>query len=101
MTLRLYSWFSFCNSINRCVKLVCQKNDTKAAQPPKQDPQTPAIAPSEDEEKERVTAERFLDVLVKRPTTGTALDKVFGYHLSKGDLGEVVKRLSEKLLSTR
>ncbi len=56
---------------------------------------------SEEEEKERVAADRFLEVLIKRPTTGTALDKVFGYHVAKGDLGEVVQRLSDKAAASQ
>lgn len=58
-------------------------------------------APSDDEEKERVAAERFLEVLIKRPTTGTALDKVFGYHVAKGDLGDVLKRLIESATASK
>ena len=71
------------------------------AQPPKKDAPTQATVPSDDEEKERVAAERFLEVLIKRPTTGTALDRVFGYHVAKGDIGQVVQQLTSKATASK
>ena len=41
---------------------------------------------SDEDKKDRVTAERFLDLLKKKPRLGTALDKVYGYHISRGSL---------------
>ncbi len=41
---------------------------------------------SDEDKKDRITAERFLDLLKKRPRLGTALDKVYGYHISRGSL---------------
>lgn len=51
---------------------------------------------SPEEQRERITAERFLQVLIRRPSQGTALDRVFGYHIGAGDIGDVIAELSEK-----
>ncbi|MEM6691980.1 MAG: hypothetical protein AAF664_21305, partial [Planctomycetota bacterium] len=36
------------------------------------------------------TADRFLQVLERRPTPGTALDRVYAYHLQAGTLDELI-----------
>jgi tetratricopeptide (TPR) repeat protein len=41
-----------------------------------------------EEQKERITAERFLQLLKKRPRLGTALDRIYGYHVGRGSLDE-------------
>lgn len=41
---------------------------------------------SDEDKRERISAERFLDLLKKKPRLGTALDKVYGYHVSRGSL---------------
>ena len=41
---------------------------------------------SDEDKRERLSAERFLDLLKKKPRLGTALDKVYGYHVSRGSL---------------
>ncbi len=46
--------------------------------------------------KERVAAERFLELLKKRPRLGTALDKVYGYHVSRGSLDEFTASLQQQ-----
>ncbi|MEQ1903327.1 MAG: tetratricopeptide repeat protein [Pirellulaceae bacterium] len=52
------------------------------------------LTPETAEEKsERVAAERFLDLLKKRPRLGTALDKVYGYHVGRGTLEAFVTKL--------
>lgn len=51
---------------------------------------------SAEEKREQIAAERFLELLIRRPTTGTALDRVFGYHVGRGDIGEVVDELTKK-----
>ncbi len=51
---------------------------------------------SEEEKREQVAAERFLELLLKRPTTGTALERVFGFHVVRGDLGELLAGLEKK-----
>ncbi|MCA9069891.1 MAG: tetratricopeptide repeat protein, partial [Planctomycetaceae bacterium] len=50
---------------------------------------------SPEEKREQVAAERFLQLLVRRPTTGTALDRVFGYHVARGSLGELLTELEK------
>ena len=41
---------------------------------------------TDSEKQERIAAERFLELLKKRPRAGTALDKVYGYHIQNGSL---------------
>ena len=50
---------------------------------------------TEEQKREQIAAERFLQLLVKRPSTGTALDRVFGYHVGRGDLGQVIDDLAQ------
>lgn len=85
--------------VSQCVRLACVvvafrfsafalAQDVKPA---------PAAASSEtpEEAKERVTAERFLDLLKKRPRLGTALDKVYGYHVGRGSLDAFAESLAK------
>ena len=51
---------------------------------------------SEEEKREQIAAERFLDLLLKRPSTGTALDRVFGFHVARGDLAEKLADLEAR-----
>lgn len=50
---------------------------------------------SPEAERERTTAERFFALLQRRPRLGTALDKVYGYHVGRGSLDEFTKGLEE------
>lgn len=58
-------------------------------------PQPAASAAEEGPEaaKEQIAAERFLELLKKRPRLGTALDKVYGYHVARGSLDEFTAAL--------
>ncbi|MDV6033396.1 MAG: DUF1583 domain-containing protein [Phycisphaera sp. RhM] len=58
----------------------------------------PAQEPSlsAEEQRERTTAAKFLEVLLQRPNAGTALDRVFGYHIGVGDIGELIDGLTDK-----
>ena len=51
-----------------------------------QDANTPSVVESAEEKKERITADRFLQLLKRRPRLGTALDKIYGYHVGRGSL---------------
>ena len=57
-----------------------------------------ATASSEtpEEAKARTAADRFLDLLRKRPRLGTALDKVYGYHVGRGSLDAFVESLAKE-----
>ncbi|MCO6045540.1 tetratricopeptide repeat protein [Aeoliella sp. ICT_H6.2] len=58
--------------------------------------QPPAVAADSEtdaEKTERITAERFLQLLKRRPRLGTALDKVYGYHVGRGTLDEFCESL--------
>ena len=48
--------------------------------------QAPPQADAPDEAQERKVMERFLGVLEKAPRRGTALDRVYGYHVERGSL---------------
>jgi tetratricopeptide (TPR) repeat protein len=43
--------------------------------------------------KEQIAADRFLQLLKQRPRLGTALDRVYGYHVGRGTLEEFCKSL--------
>ena len=63
------------------------------AQPPKKaDPPGPAKEeePSADELREQATAEKFRGVLEKTPRRGTALDRLYGYHVERGTLDKLI-----------
>ena len=57
--------------------------------------------PENSDPKEKQAAERFLDVLLKRPRTGTALDKVYAFHLENGTLEQLCERLETKARNTK
>ena len=48
-------------------------------------------------EKERVAAERFLTVLEKNPRRGTALDKVYTFHVDRGSLNSWVQKYRDRV----
>lgn len=50
---------------------------------------------SPEEKREQIAADRFLQLLLRRPTTGTALDRVFGHHVARGNLGELLADLEK------
>ncbi len=45
-------------------------------------------------DKERITAERYMSVLLRRPRPGVALDRVYGYHVQNDSLPELEKQLT-------
>ena len=62
-----------------------------AAQPPKPPPAEEADdEPSAEEAKEKAIAERFRRVLETNPRRGTALDRLYGYHVERGTLDKLV-----------
>lgn len=44
-------------------------------------------------DRERQIAEKFLQVLLRRPSPGTALDRVYGYHIQAGTLDQLMSDL--------
>ena len=52
---------------------------------------------ADDEAKQTQIAERFLGVLEKNPRRGTALDRVYGYHVEFGTLDKFLDGLREKV----
>src|SRR5262249_53953944 len=51
---------------------------------------------SAEEERERQVMDRFLTVLEKNPRRGTALDRVYGYHVERGTLPQLIKRFTDR-----
>ncbi len=49
-----------------------------------------------EEQKEKLAADKFLDLLIKKPATGTALDRVFGYHVERGTVARLIDGLTER-----
>ena len=49
-----------------------------------------------DEAKEKSVIDRFVVVLEKNPRRGTALDKVYGFHVERGTLAALIKRYRDK-----
>src|SRR4051794_35324815 len=56
-------------------------------------PQPPAVQPddpSADDIREKAIADRFRTVLEANPKRGTALDRLYGYHVERGTLDQMV-----------
>src|SRR5829696_4392524 len=69
------------------------------AQPPKKD--APPVAkedeePSVEEAKEKGIADRFQKVLETNPRRGTALDRLYGYHVERGTLDKLVGEYTKR-----
>jgi tetratricopeptide (TPR) repeat protein len=59
-------------------------------------PDTSTKSELDSEKQERIAAERFLELLKKRPRAGTALDKVYGYHVQNGSLDQFTESLRKE-----
>src|SRR4051812_41627915 len=57
----------------------------------------PASAIDEDLARRRQIIDRFLVVLERNPRRGTALDKIYGFHIENGSIEEFVKGLRERV----
>ena len=62
-----------------------------------QRPSTADAPEAVDESRERRVMERFLGVLEKAPRRGTALDRVYGYHVERGSLDAFLKSYRDKV----
>ena len=60
-----------------------------------------AQEPNPDDVKEKAIVDRFVVVLEKNPRRGTALDKVYGYHVERGSLDGLVKSYRDKTQSLK
>jgi tetratricopeptide (TPR) repeat protein len=61
-----------------------------AAQQPKPPADDPPADPAAEEAKEKAVADRFRQVLETNPRRGTALDRLYGYHVERGTLGQLI-----------
>ena len=55
---------------------------------------------ADDDDKERATVSRFVTVLEKNPRRGTAFDKVYGFHVERGSLDELLKEYQSDVEKT-
>jgi tetratricopeptide (TPR) repeat protein len=53
-------------------------------------------AAAADDDRERQVMERFLTVLERTPRRGTALDRVYGFHVEQGELDKLVQSYRER-----
>src|SRR5262249_14493439 len=67
------------------------------AQKPASAPDVTAAPADAEERRERVTMERFLALLEKSPRRGTALDRVYGYHVERGTLDAFIKGYDDRV----
>jgi tetratricopeptide (TPR) repeat protein len=54
-------------------------------------------SPEAEEAREKQAAERFLSLLEKNPRRGTALDRVYGYHVERGTLDAFIKTYADRV----
>jgi tetratricopeptide (TPR) repeat protein len=71
------------------------------AQPPKRPAppppaEEPAEEPSAEDAREAAIAERFRKVLETNPRRGTALDRLYGYHVERGTIDQLVKTYTDR-----
>ena len=68
------------------------------AQPPKPAPpaEEPAEEPSAEDAREAAIAERFRKVLETNPRRGTALDRLYGYHVERGTIDQLIKTYTDR-----
>ncbi len=63
---------------------------------PRRRAQREADAAAAEEKRQEETVRRFLTLLEKAPRKGTALDRVYGYHVERGSLDDFVKTYAER-----
>ena len=61
-----------------------------------QQPKPPADDPAAEEAKEKAVAERFRQVLETNPRRGTALDRLYGYHVERGSLDTFIQQFADR-----
>src|SRR5437868_7555563 len=59
--------------------------------------QAPSPAADEEAARQQQIVERFVTVLERNPRRGTALDKIYGFHIENGSIEEFVKQLRERV----
>ncbi len=76
------------------------KNKPDVKQPPKENPAAsdePMADVSESDAKEKAVADRFQKVLDTTPRRGTALDRLYGYHVERGSLEKLLQGYDERI----
>ena len=74
-----------------------QTKATPKVAPPVPGESTDDPSTSAEEITERRAMERFLSLLEKNPRRGTALDRVYGYHVERGSLDTFIKTIVDRL----
>src|SRR5437764_600321 len=58
--------------------------------------QAPSPAVDEEAARQQQIVARFLTVLERNPRRGTALDKIYGFHIENGTIEDFVKQLRDR-----
>jgi tetratricopeptide (TPR) repeat protein len=53
-------------------------------------------SPTPEEQREQQIIQRFLTVLEKNPRRGTALDRIYGYHVERGSLDQLIREYRQR-----
>src|SRR5262245_6049127 len=60
--------------------------------------QAPVVGETDEElARQRQIVDRFLTVLERNPRRGTALDKIYGFHIENGSIEQFVKELRDRV----
>jgi tetratricopeptide (TPR) repeat protein len=89
---RFERWFYFLSFLVVASLAVAQTQKKPADKPPAKadEPDDAKDKAEAEEEKERGIAERFRKVLETNPRRGTALDRLYGYHVERGTLDKLI-----------
>ena len=77
--------------------LIADASAQAQKRPPKPEPVEAAEPDAADDDREKKVMERFLGVLEKAPRRGTALDRVYGYHVERGQLDALLKVYQDRV----
>ncbi|MCO8121797.1 tetratricopeptide repeat protein [Stieleria sp. TO1_6] len=65
----------------------------RAQDPEAQDPEAQNAGTPDTDDQERIVVDRYLQVLLRRPRPGVALDRVYGYHIQNDSLDQLREQL--------
>src|SRR5437588_5312711 len=82
------------------VRLLLAAIVLQAAARPARGQATPAAIDDDIARQQQIVA-RFLTVVERNPRRGTALDKIYGFHIENGTIEEFVKQLRQRTAENR
>jgi tetratricopeptide (TPR) repeat protein len=92
---RLRKWVRWLGLLGLVMGLACGLAGQAPGQRTAQD--RPADPAADEEVRERRALERFVALLERNPRRGTALDRVYGYHVERGTLDELIKSYRDRV----